>query len=224
MKMEHTTRTVQTYHRMYHLVSLDGNIGAGKTTLLEKFRRMKDVKVIDEPVDVWSYFRNGDKNLLQHFYGDTSRWAYTFQNAAILTRILHIRKTIEENPGYKYYITERSVLTDKYVFAEMLSKDGLLSVMEMQLYNLWFDSFARDIPDCILWLATDVDTCVERIKRRMRPGEENISREYLRKLDDAHHAWLDTQSNVVKIVDNDGITGNELYSHLQSCLKGIDNA
>ena len=60
MKMEHTTRNVQTYHRMYHLVSLDGNIGAGKTTLLEKFRRMKDVKVIDEPVDVWSYFRNGD--------------------------------------------------------------------------------------------------------------------------------------------------------------------
>jgi len=207
------------------LISLDGNIGAGKTTLLEKFRRMKGVKVIDEPVDVWSYFRNGDKNLLQHFYEDTPRWAYTFQNAAILTRILHIRKTIEENPGYTFYITERSVLTDKHVFAAVLSKDSLLSEMEMQLYNLWFDSFARDIPDAILWLATDVDTCAERIKTRGRRGEENISREYLQKLDDAHRAWLSdgrgAQVLKVSIVESNS-SGDELYSHLQSCLECID--
>jgi deoxyadenosine/deoxycytidine kinase len=203
------------------LISLDGNIGAGKTTLLTKFMNMPDVKVIDEPVDAWGVFRNGDKNLLQHFYEDTPRWAYTFQNAAILTRILHIRKTIEENPGYKYYITERSVLTDKHVFASMLSKDGLLSDMEMQLYNMWFDSFARDIPDRILWLATDVDTCVERIKKRGRPGEENISREYLQKLDDAHRAWLDAdRNNVIKIDSN--VSCDDLRKHLQSCLGCID--
>jgi deoxyadenosine/deoxycytidine kinase len=205
-----------------HLISLDGNIGAGKTTLLAKFRGMPDVKVIDEPVDAWGLFRNGDKNLLQHFYEDTPRWAYTFQNAAILTRILHIRKTIEENPGYAFYITERSVLTDKHVFASMLSKDGLLSEMEMQLYNLWFDSFARDIPDSILWLATDVDTCAERIKKRGRPGEENISREYLQKLDDAHRAWLNDagRNKVVKIESN--VSSEDLRKHLQSCLEGID--
>uniref|UniRef100_A0A6C0HK01 Deoxynucleoside kinase domain-containing protein n=1 Tax=viral metagenome TaxID=1070528 RepID=A0A6C0HK01_9ZZZZ len=210
------------------LISLDGNIGAGKTTLLEKFRKMKDVKVIDEPVDVWAYFRNGDKNLLQHFYEDTPRWAYTFQNAAILTRILHIRKTIEENPGYTFYITERSVLTDKRVFAAMLSKDGLLSEMEMQLYNLWFDNFARDIPDAVLWLATDVETCAERIKMRGRPGEENISREYLQKLDDAHRAWLENagaSAQSMKVVTVESSTpSDELYRHLQSCLEGIDNA
>jgi len=203
------------------LISLDGNIGAGKTTLLTKFMNMPDVKVIDEPVDAWGVFRNGDKNLLQHFYEDTPRWAYTFQNAAILTRILHIRKTIEENPGYNFYITERSVLTDKHVFASMLSKDGLLSDMEMQLYNMWFDSFARDIPDRILWLATDVDTCVERIKKRGRPGEENISREYLQKLDDAHRAWLDAdRNNVIKIDSN--VSCDDLRKHLQSCLGCID--
>ena len=211
---------------MQHLISLDGNIGAGKTTLLEKFRKMKGVKVIDEPVDVWSYFRTGDKNLLQHFYEDTPRWAYTFQNAAILTRILHIRKTIEENPGYTFYITERSVLTDKHVFAAMLSKDGLLSAMEMQLYNLWFDSFARDIPDAVLWLATDVDTCAERIKKRGRLGEENISREYLQKLDDAHRAWLlsvPSSGQSLKVVEIESSTScDELYRHLQSCLEGID--
>lgn len=206
---------------MHHLISLDGNIGAGKTTLLAKFREMPDVKVIDEPVDAWGVFKNGNKNLLQHFYEDTPRWAYTFQNAAILTRILHIRKTIVENPGFKFYITERSVLTDKHVFAAMLSKDGLLSEMEMQLYNLWFDNFATDIPDSILWLATDVDTCVERIKMRGRPGEENISREYLQKLDDAHRAWLDldTCPNVLKIESN--VSSDELRSHLQTCFGSI---
>jgi deoxyadenosine/deoxycytidine kinase len=198
------------------VISLDGNIGAGKTTLLKKLKNIPGVYVIEEPVGVWEQFNVNGKNILQHFYEDQSRWAYTFQNAAILTRIIHINKAIKENPGYKLYITERSVLTDKFVFAKMLHKDKIIDDMEMQLYNMWFDNFGTMDVSGILWLTTDVQTCVERIKIRGRPGEENISREYLENLDKTHHEWLDLHVNVERITSD--ITEEELTMRLQKYI------
>jgi deoxyadenosine/deoxycytidine kinase len=198
------------------VISLDGNIGAGKTTLLKKLKNIPGVYVIEEPVGVWEQFNVNGKNILQHFYEDQSRWAYTFQNAAILTRIIHINNAIKENPGYNLYITERSVLTDKFVFAKMLHKDKIIDDMEMQLYNMWFDNFGTMDVAGILWLTTDVQTCVERIKIRGRPGEENISQEYLEHLDKAHHEWLYLRSNVERITSE--ITEEELTVRLQKYI------
>ena len=193
------------------LLSLDGNIGAGKTTLLQKLKDLPNVKVIEEPVNIWEKFHVDNKNILQHFYEDTSRWAYTFQNAAMLTRFLRIQKTIKENPGFDYYITERSILTDKHVFANMLHKDKLINDMEMELYNMWFDNFGKtQNVSGILWLSTDVNTCSDRIKLRGRSGEENISHEYLEKIHLAHNAWLNNEIIPVYKIDCN-MTTDELY-------------
>lgn len=198
------------------VISLDGNIGAGKTTLLKILKDIPGVYVIEEPVGIWEQFNMNGKNILQHFYEDQNRWAYTFQNAAILTRIIHINKSIKENPGYKLYITERSVLTDKFVFAKMLHKDKIIDDMEMQLYNMWFDNFGTMDVAGILWLTTDVPTCVERIRLRGRLGEENISQEYLENLDKAHHDWLDLHVNVERITSE--ISQKELTTRLQKYI------
>jgi hypothetical protein len=98
------------------VISLDGNIGAGKSTLLEAVRSaLPDVEVVVEPVAEWETLKTDDgKSLLQHFYEDKQRWSYTFQNCAILTRLTAIRKSIRETKK-KVIITERSLLTDRYV-------------------------------------------------------------------------------------------------------------
>jgi deoxyadenosine/deoxycytidine kinase len=200
------------------LISLDGNIGAGKTTLLKKLKDIPNVKIIEEPVNMWEQFHVDNKNILEHFYGDTRRWAYTFQNAAMLTRILHVQKTIKENPGFDYYITERSVLTDKNVFAKMLHKEKQIDDMEMQLYNMWFDTFGKtETISGIMWLTTDVSTCVDRIKMRGRSGEENISREYLDKLHQTHHEWLNNEIIPVYAIDCN-MSANDLYSAIKSMV------
>lgn len=201
------------------LISLDGNIGAGKTTLLQKLKDIRNVKIIEEPVNIWEQFHSGNKNILQHFYEDTKRWAYTFQNAAILTRILHVEKVIKENPGYDFYVTERSILTDKNVFAKMLHEDELLNDMEMQLYNMWFDNYGNTLRvSGILWLDTNVSTCVERIKKRGRSGEENISREYLEKLHYSHETWLNHEIIPFCRIDCNMST-DELYCAIKSMVQ-----
>ena len=67
------------------LLILEGNIGAGKSTFLKILGEEFDLEIVPEPTDKWQ--KIGDDNLLNLFYKDTSRWAYTFQSYAFISRI-----------------------------------------------------------------------------------------------------------------------------------------
>ena len=174
------------------VISLDGNIGAGKSTLLEAIREaMPEVDVVTEPVGEWTSLKNADgKSLLELFYEDKRRWAYTFQTCAFLTRLQSLRSHLASTTK-RVIITERSVLTDRHVFAEMLRASGDIDAIEWALYTKWFDSFAADIPMTgIIHLTTDVSTSAERIVGRARTGEDHIPLDYLTALDKQHQEWV----------------------------------
>ena len=184
---------------MPHLIlSLDGNIGAGKSTLLSEIRRsIPELHVVDEPVGQWtSLYHSNGKNLLELFYEDKKRWAYTFQNCAILTRLKNIQDAVENldktSSETKIILSERSVLTDKYVFAEMLRDAGDIDPLEWELYDSWFNIFNRQHQvNGIIYLSTSASTSKDRIHIRGRQGEDRIGLEYLDALDAQHKKWID---------------------------------
>jgi deoxyadenosine/deoxycytidine kinase len=184
---------------MPHLIiSLDGNIGAGKSTLLAEIRRsIPELCVVDEPVGQWtSLHHSNGKNLLELFYEDKKRWAYTFQNCAILTRLKNIQDAVENldktSSETHIILTERSVLTDKYVFAEMLKDAGEIDPLEWELYDSWFNIFNRQHQvNGIIYLSTSASTSKDRIHIRGRQGEDRIGLEYLDALDAQHKKWID---------------------------------
>ena len=174
------------------VISLDGNIGAGKSTLLEAIRiAMPDVEVVLEPVGEWTRLKDAaGKSLLVLFYEDKRRWAYTFQNCAILTRLRSL-KAVLASTKKQIVVTERSVLTDRFVFAEMLRASGDLSDIEWSLYNQWYNTFASDLPiGGVIYLTTGVGTSADRITRRGRAGEGSIDPDYLIALEAQHERWL----------------------------------
>jgi deoxyadenosine/deoxycytidine kinase len=174
------------------IVALDGNIGSGKSTLLAALAvQLPDVEVVVEPVAEWMILKNADgKSLLELFYEDKRRWAYTFQNCAILTRLRTIKEAMASTKK-RIILTERSVLTDRYVFAEMLKASGDIDNLEWNLYCQWFDTFASEIPVAgIVYLTTGVATSGDRIIKRGRAGEEHIPASYLAALEEQHKAWL----------------------------------
>lgn len=180
------------------IISLDGNIGAGKSTLLAEIRnKLHDVHVVDEPVGQWTALKNVDgKNLLELFYEDKKRWSYTFQNCAILTRLKNIQEAVDNIDSTikspQVIITERSVLTDKYVFAEMLYESGDIDPLEWELYESWFNIFGKKYPiRGIIYISTSASTSKDRIKIRNRQGEENIGINYLDALDTQHKKWVE---------------------------------
>ena len=181
------------------IISLDGNIGAGKSTLLAEIRKsIPDLRVVDEPIGQWTALKNNTgKNLLELFYEDKKRWAYTFQNCAILTRLKNIKEAVEEldanGKGPQVILTERSVLTDKYVFAQMLRDSGDIDDLEWELYDSWFSIFSKQHQvNGIIYLSTSSTTSKDRIHIRNRQGEDRIQLDYLDALDRQHKQWIES--------------------------------
>ena len=165
------------------------------------------------------------KSLLSHFYEDTKRWAYTFQNCAILTRILETRAVIEHTKK-TVIITERSVLTDLNVFAKMNRDLGNINSLEWELYLKWFDGYSHETPiKAAIHVTTGVETAVKRISQRARDGEGNIPVDYLHKLDAYHNDWLNnTSMPVLKISTEDDSERSDNIKRIREFVKKVSDA
>jgi deoxyadenosine/deoxycytidine kinase len=186
------------------LISLEGSIGSGKSTLINTLKqRNPHWHFIDEPVSTWQALKNeSGEDLLQVFYKDIRRYSYTFQNAALLTRAINIQRKIaewktaaESNPelaSHNVFVTERCLETDFHVFAQMLKDDGMIDLMEWDLYKLWYDYIKQLSSPLtgIVYVHTPPEICAERIKIRGRIGEDSISMEYLQNLHKYQKNWL----------------------------------
>ena len=195
-----------------YIFTVEGNIGAGKTTFLERLRReWPEATIVLEPVGTWMTMKEKDgTSLLDHFYADKKRWSYTFQTAAFLTRLMDTERVLETANASAtgkptIVITERSVLTDRYVFAAMLHASGDMSDLEYDLYLRWYDRFASHVPiKGILHLTTDPTTSLERIGIRGREAEAGIQKGYLEALEVQHQKWLSETTLPVMSITSDG--------------------
>jgi deoxyadenosine/deoxycytidine kinase len=148
-------------------------------------------------VDQWTQMMDENKqNILELFYNDKKRWGYTFQTCALLTRHKNMQDMmtrLQEATTPQVIITERSILTDKYIFAEMLYHTGYITCLEWELYNNMFDTISQNqCIDGIIYVSTSAATSKERIALRGRPEEDSISITYLDDLDKQHKKWLST--------------------------------
>lgn len=91
--MIQNTINIKSQSNSSFFISIEGNIGSGKSTFLKKISDLFTIPLLFEPCDLWQNI-NGH-NLLNEFYRDTKRWAYSFQLYAFLTRIESIEKMID---------------------------------------------------------------------------------------------------------------------------------
>lgn len=195
------------------IVSIEGNIGSGKSTLLETlktiFKENGNIVFLREPVDEWEKIKDKDGNtMLQKFYANQQEYSFAFQMMAYISRLAILRESVRDIMGKihkhsscennKYIIiTERSLYTDKYVFAKMLYDQGKIEDVKYQIYLNWFDEFAKDFPvNDVIYVNTDPEKCYERIHKRARVGEEVIPLAYLTSCHDYHNAFLDETTGI----------------------------
>lgn len=180
----------------YSIISLDGNIGSGKSTLLnilkKEFKENKNIIFLDEPVEEWNMIT--DKNgisILEQFYKNPLKYAFCFQMMAYISRLVNIKKAIEIHGINKIYITERSLYTDKMVFAKMLYDSQQIEEIEYKVYLKWFDAFIEEYPlSAVIYINTCPEKCKERIQRRSRKGEEEIPFPYLIRCEQYHQDMM----------------------------------
>jgi deoxyadenosine/deoxycytidine kinase len=169
---------------------IEGNIGAGKSTFLKIVQRFLDSDIVFEPHTKWQDI--GGENLLNKFYKDTKRWAYTFQTYAFITRVLEQEKNARETKK-EFQVLERSVYSDRYCFAKNCFEMGTMTQMEWSLYKDWFSWLVEQYtakPTGFIYLKTDPDICYNRLIKRNRSEEAGVPLEYLTLLDKKHNDWL----------------------------------
>jgi len=210
------------------IVSIEGNIGSGKSTLLANLRdNYKDdanVVFLKEPVDEWETItdENGT-TILEKFYENPSKYGFSFQIMAYISRLDVIRKEIKKNPN-AIFISERSLFTDKLVFAKMLFDSGNIELVNYKIYLKWFDTFADDFPvSKVIYVNTDPEICHMRIEKRSRTGESNIPLDYLQNCHKYHNNMLDVNSQDCVCKEQLVLNGNiDMYENNEQINEWIE--
>jgi len=172
------------------MILLEGNIGAGKSTLGNTLKASGIFDFIEEPVEAWQ--SGFAANLLDMFYANMERWAFTFQITAFITRAKTWQEVLALT-DHSRVVLERSIFTDRYVFGTNSYRLGGMSDVEWQVYcGLWDFLVANYCvePACVLYYRTPAEVCLERMKVRGRHEETGVTLEYLGQLEALHDQWL----------------------------------
>ncbi|XP_063167405.1 deoxyguanosine kinase, mitochondrial [Candoia aspera] len=190
-------------------LSVEGNIAAGKSTFVALLRRaFPGWRLTPEPVAKWQEVRAAAPreasapqnfgNLLQMVYREPSRWSYTFQTYSCLSRLkAHLEPLAVEAQKTQepVQVFERSVYSDRYIFAKNLFEIGHLTEMEWVIYQDWHTFLLQTFGDQLalhgfLYLQAPPEVCFERLRCRSRPEEEGVQLPYLEQLHVQHEDWL----------------------------------
>ncbi|XP_060643287.2 deoxyguanosine kinase, mitochondrial isoform X1 [Anolis sagrei] len=200
------SRCVETGKRL----SVEGNIAVGKSTFVRLLRKaFPDWRMTLEPVSKWQKVQGpgphpqsphpqGLGNLLQMVYQDPARWAYTFQTYSCLSRLkaqLEPPPTKPPSAQEAVQVFERSVYSDRYVFAKNLFETGHLAETEWIIYQDWHSFLLQAFEGQLglhgfLYLRAPPEICMERLRRRARAEESEVQLQYLEQLHTQHENWL----------------------------------
>ena len=200
-----STSPITTHQPLFFIV--EGCIGSGKSTLLEQLKQVLEreklsVCVIQEPVDVWV-----ESGALQSFYSDMKSNAYAFQTFVYASRVMRVKEYVEKFKSIQVFLIERSVISDKYLFAKLLQESEHFTPVQTTMYDhwvfMWNHLLPFKAPTGFIYLAPSLDETIRRIQERNRNGE-SVSRSYQEQLQRKHEeifGQLHTPTDASKLLD-----------------------
>ena len=208
---------------MSQIITIEGNIGSGKSTLLEHLKKKYyacEIIFLREPVDEWENIKDENgTTILKKFYADQKAYSFSFQMMAYISRLALLKEAVEKNPN-AIIITERSLVTDKMIFAKMLYDSGHIQHIEYQIYSKWFECFAKDYPiNKVVYVNSSPEICFARIHERSRLGESEIPLDYLTSCDDYHKNMIASfsENKNISVMELNGNTNIKIKEN-EHCL------
>lgn len=160
---------------MAYVVCIDGNIAAGKTTVLQEIEK-KGYPVFLEPFQ--------DNPWLPLYYKDPKKYALNTQLWFISERFRQYKNADFSTRGIVFI--ERSMYTDRFIFVELIRRQGNLDELEVDTYRHNFEIYKNPLPDLSIVLDTPPDECKNRMDTRARGMEEGVPLDYLQQLGDVY--------------------------------------
>jgi len=174
-----------------HYIAFEGNIGAGKTTLATKIAADFKANTLLE--------RFSDNSFLAKFYKNQERYAFPLELSFLVDRYQQISEDLTSLDLQKDFL-----VADYHVFKSLIFANVTLEEAEYQLYKNLFDIVYKEMPkpDLYVYLLQKPEQLLENIRKRGRDYEQEISVEYLEKINSAYLDYLNSQTELnVLIID-----------------------
>ena len=194
----------------YHYIAIEGVIGVGKTSLCKLLAKLFDGRCLLEDVE--------SNPFIEDFYRSPKEYAFKTQLFFLISRF---KQHLEMPPPDLFH----SPLISDYIF----QKDRIFASInlddnELELYNLVCGVLEPKlrVPELVVYLQASTDRLHERIRKRERDYEKNISNEYLEALNNAYNDFFFHYSSApVFIVNTDDINFVDSPEHLRDLAKKI---
>jgi deoxyadenosine/deoxycytidine kinase len=188
------------------IITIDGNIGAGKTSILNYLHTNYNINVDLEPIDKW-------KQYLDNIYLEKKNY-FNF-----LIRIWLDRSWIQEKNKSSLVIMERSPYFIRNTFNKLTYDSELINNNENNIINELYDK--TDIiwkSNYFIYLRSSPEKCLDKIYKRGRDNEMEITLDYLKNIHEYHEKAFDNleDKKIVINVDDKSIEdiGQEIYEFI----------
>lgn len=159
-------------------IVVDGVTGVGKSSL---------VKIISEEFNLkpFSELFEDENRLLHKFFYDRPKWAFPMQTNFLTNRFKQYKQAMKIG----HAVMDRSIYSDR-IFARMYLEYGYLNPEEYAVYNNLLNTMLDHVspPNLLVYLRVNTDEAIRRIRRRGRPDEVEVEREYWDRLNNFYEA------------------------------------
>jgi deoxyadenosine/deoxycytidine kinase len=175
-------------------VAIEGLIGVGKTALAERLSQKLGARVIREEVEENPY--------LAKFYKDIKSFAFQTQLFFLFSRYKQQTELRQAN------LFEQCVVSDYLFDKDRIFAYVNLNEFEISLYEKVYAALVKEVirPDLVVYLQARLETIHERLRRRGRSYETDMSDDYLQALGDAYNRYfLHYDATPLLIVNTDNL-------------------
>jgi deoxyguanosine kinase len=194
----------------YRYIAVEGNIGAGKTSLATLLSQHYDARLILEEF--------ADNTFLPKFYEEAERYAFPLELSFLADRYTQLKQLMVPD------LFQQMIVTD-YIF----SKSNLFA--NINLKNSEYDLFQKifniinlqlPAPDVLIYLHAPIPVLQDRIQKRGRTYEQQISDDYLLHVQDIYMQYLKLHSGKILMVDTSHIDLINNPAHFQQLIDFLD--
>jgi deoxyadenosine/deoxycytidine kinase len=197
----------------FRSIAVEGPIGVGKTSFVELLAKRFDAFQVLEKVD---------NPFLHDFYRDKPGAAFQAQLFFLLSRYRQLQELSQRDLFHQVTLADYIFPKDK-IFAYLNLDDS-----ELLIYDKLYAMLEPQVPqaDLVIFLQAETRTLVERIKRRRRDYEQEISEAYVNEVNKAYNYYffhyVQTPLLVIDTTSIDFVHQSEHLEELEGQIRKMD--